>query len=593
MPSLPDTICRSSVFALVLVISSTIAPAQTPDEATQLMVGLKSTDQVLSDLEYVVSTLAGKKESYEDNIYLNIEVFAFGLAWDRVVRFDSIFDPEHGRQLYIGVPLESLDAFFEDNLEPIGINPQLQRSDRNLYKLTGNVYQGWLRNLPEPVPYAGIFPQKEFISKEMVHPQKQHEALEKEGWLAFLKLENDANGIKQRQDSMKAVRENALKDFQKTPDESREEYELRKRMREHTLTILEQWLVESQFIKLGLKVNQKEHTAPSSFTFHALPETSLHTALERIGEPRYFGAIASPEDPVLSLRGNIPIDEGHQAAYLEIYEMARPVAKERIDGLKKASATEKSARQEVTTLLLDVLSESIKLGKIDGFMDVTGEGNAHTLTMGIVCSGKDKIAQILEKLPAAQDGWSLEKDVDKAGDLTVHKLSLGDDVPKSLTDFYGDSKAAYVAVSDEAFWLGLGDGALKALKENIETVSAAKVVEPDNVMLSLNMHAQPVLKNVFDFTNESDLELIQIFQSRRTFRGTGEGNENRRRRVDALADFEWEQAAIDAMEGLDDRFEIELHRTEPGKLSGGGNAQQGVLKAVGAVIAKFADENLR
>lgn len=601
MDSLKNTL--RAVCATVCVVTLAYGFPRTgiaadPPGTTRLLVGLQSTDQVLNDLEYLVAKLAGKKKSYEDNVAPNIDIFAIGVARDRVVRFDSIMDPEHGRQIQTIVPIEDLNEFLNDNLDPIGITPVKQRTDKNLLELEGTVYQGWLRYLAEPAPYAVIFPQMESMPKAMDHPAKAHEALAKEGWLTFLELRNDAKGMESRKAAFVKMRAEALKDFQKKPEESREEFELRRRMREHTLTILEQWLVESRNAMLGLKVDQEGHQAPSRVKFSALPETGLARAIERVGEPNLYSSIPVPADPVLSIRGNIPIDESHQAAYREIYALARPVAKQRIDELEKASAAEKAARQEVSSLFLDVLEASIGLGVVNGFLDVEGKGDAHTLVMAITCAGQDKIIQLIEKLPAAKSGWSLEKDVDKAAGTSIHRIGLGETLPKSITTFYGSSAAAHVAVTDKAFWLGFGADGLATLKARMET-AAAQPPQTDNVMLAIKMHARPVLKNVYEFSNESDLEIVDAFRSRGTFRGaetrnarTGQDGE-RRRAASALADFKWQETAIAAMDGLDDRFEFKLDKVGEGEIGGGGNAQKGFLTAVGAVIAKFADENLR
>ncbi|REJ72020.1 MAG: hypothetical protein DWQ29_22165, partial [Planctomycetota bacterium] len=59
-----------------------------------------------------------------------------------------------------------------------------------------------------------------------------------------------------------------------------------------------------------------------------------------------------------------------------------------------------------------------------------------------------------------------------------------------------------------------------------------------------------------------------------------------------LKDFQWREAAIEALTGENDKLHILLERSEDGNLSGEGSSAPGILKMIGELIAKFADENL-
>jgi hypothetical protein len=58
-----------------------------------------------------------------------------------------------------------------------------------------------------------------------------------------------------------------------------------------------------------------------------------------------------------------------------------------------------------------------------------------------------------------------------------------------------------------------------------------------------------------------------------------------------LKDFEWRDAALEALKGTDDRLHIQLDRVE-NRLEGDTTVAPGILKAIGELIAKFARENL-
>jgi hypothetical protein len=158
--------------------------------STRLVMGMGSAEKVLSSLEYLVDKLAGKNRAWINNIQPNLEIFLIGVSTELPVRFDMILDPKHGGQMQTIVPIADLNEFLADNLEPIDIIAEQDRKDRNLYELTGTVYEGWLRYLPKPTPYAIFFPQKEALPKDMPHPEVQHQDLAEN--VAFLWQKNSA-----------------------------------------------------------------------------------------------------------------------------------------------------------------------------------------------------------------------------------------------------------------------------------------------------------------------------------------------------------------------------------------------------------------
>ena len=149
-----------------LIATSVIAD----DSETRIVVGMRSAKAVIDELEYMVSELAGRVDSYENNIFPNIDIFLIGVDTEKPIRFDPIFSEKHGMELQPIIPILDLDEFLEDNLDPIGIIPERDRRVKDLYELTGTVFEGWLRVLKDP-EYVVIFPRKEAIPKGMDHPE--------------------------------------------------------------------------------------------------------------------------------------------------------------------------------------------------------------------------------------------------------------------------------------------------------------------------------------------------------------------------------------------------------------------------------------
>lgn len=598
-----------------------------PPGTHRVVAGITSANEVLASLEYAVVKLAGKPKAWNNTIKDNLEIFLIGVSREQAVRFDPLlsadFDPnvkpeeEPGMQTQFSIPLETvkdnpvenLKVLLDDNLDPIGITNKRDRSDGDLYQLGGNVYEGWLRSLSakDMAPYAIIYAQKDAIPKGLSHPQELHKDLAKDGNLAFVWLKNDADGLKSRRDAFANYHKQAMKAFgEKLSTETQDEYALRKRMREQTLSFIEQWFAESSEIKLTAKVDREKNQFPAALTFNALPGTTLHKDIEALDTHKsLFGGIAAPADALLSGRIFMAIDPDREPGMREIYELMRPVAKKKIEDDKKASASEKAARQVAATALLDTLRDSSKTPMLDGFIDVYPSGGKHIIVLGVEAAAPEKINSIVDQLENIVDDWKLEKNVDKSGDVAIHKLSFGEKLPAPLVEFYGPSKCVYLAVAPNAFWICGGEGSLAALKERMEIAARPDRPASDGTLFKLSLHARPVLKNIHETIEQSNWELIKSMNvmSRAAAKEEPKGKAEPGARggvrpggggqAARLAGFDWEQAAIAAMEGLDDRMELTLKRTKSGSLEGAGNSQQGILKALGAVIAKFAEEKLQ
>lgn len=573
--------------------------------AARVVAGMGSAQKVLDSLEYLVVDLAGKKKSWDDNIFPNLDIFLIGVSTEHPIRFDFVFDPVNGYLTQAIVPTSNLKEFRLDNLDPIGIGTEVDKKDKNLFECVGSVYEGWMRYLPKPVPYSVFFKQPEAIPADMPHPENLHQPLAEKDYMGFLYMANLAEGLDRRRAAFDAYRKTSDESFKKLSTESREQYELRKAMREETLAILKQWLAEIAHGEFGAKIDTDKQSFPTHLTISALPDTSLARELKILAEhASQFGAVQPAKDNILTARINMPLNQERIPGVKTIYELALPVLKERINSSEKASAGEKTARNEIATLMLDVMTENLTSQKtLDAMLDVAPANGKHALLMGIAASGQEKINQMIEKIPAAQSGWSVKMNADKAGETTIHELTFGKNPPKSLTEFYGDSNKAWIGVSAGHLWLAGGEGALESLKAAIATVEGAKAPAASGALLVAEMNARPIIQNIDAVMHDPELEILQQInlKGRRQERlkeakedqPAAEEKKPGERATGNLATFVWIPTAIAVLEGQPDRMTMSLKLDENGNLVGATDAQGGVLKALGTLIAKFADETLK
>ncbi|WP_417851629.1 hypothetical protein [Thalassoglobus sp.] len=602
-----STSCFVALFSLALGANS-LAPSEAAaqEEEIRVISGLGSSELLIGDLEHIVSKVAGRDDSFQDNIFPNIDIFLYGVDPAKGVRLDPIFSEKHGMELQLIVPIADLDEFLNDNLDPIGIESKRDRRDRDLYELSGTVYEGWLRSLKDP-EYIVMFPRKEAIPKGMGHPAKLHEELVKKGYLLFAKLDNSKSKLETRKSAFEKMQTTSLDGIEKRPDETEKAYELRKAVLKQQLSVLQQWFVESQETVLGGKLDREKNVALTELFFSAIEKTQLQEDILRVrDEPSYFTPVETVEKSLLATRVNFMFSDDVVASLKEIYQLSETVAKEQVEEDKSVSEGEKKSRIRSAGLLKEVLQQSAELGVLDAFLDIIPSGDAHTFLVGVRCQGQEQILKSIDELPASREGWKVEKDVAEVEGVKIHKLDLGAKAPKALAELYGESHGViYLAASDKAFWMAFGATAKDELSKRIKAVRTAKDVKSSSVVFSMEAQVGPLVKSMNNlFKDESSVigEMVNRRQASRAERkkvkgeektDEAEGDRPARQAAGAFLTFDWVDKVVGTMEGENDTVSLMMKVNEKGEIIGTGKLHQGILKAVGVLLANFADENLQ
>lgn len=565
-----------------------------------------SADLLISELEHIVAKLAERQDSYDNNIFPNIDIFLIGVDTERPIRFDPIFSEQHGMELQPVIPILELKDFLNDNLDPIGIIPKRDRRDRDLYELTGKVFTGWLRFLSDP-DYVVIFPRKEAIPRGMKHPAELHRELVEKGYSLFAQLDNTKTDPKVRQSAFEKMVANTVEGIQKRPDETQNAHALRKASLNQQLALFQQWFVESKGLTLGSRLDKEKDTAIMELLFSALSGTQLEKDIARTkNEASLFAAVETPENAILKSRIHFTFDERTAQGLRDVYALTEKVAKEEVEADEKLSAEDKKSRTKLAELLQQVMTKSSEAKVVDGFMDIVPSGKAHAFLMGVRCDGKTEILEALNEVAAYRKEMKIERDVAEAAGVKLQKLSLGDKAPQALKEMYGDGfDTVYIAADENAFWLAFGENAQAELSKRIEAVHSAKDLKSDAVVMSMTAKVGPLVKSLNGLLSDESSFVGSFYkelQGRRSAardekkkeEGLEEDEERPARQAATnFMSFDWIEKVIGSMEGEDDTMVFEMKVTDEGTITGNGEAHRGILKAVGVMIANFADETLQ
>lgn len=585
--------------ALALLTLFARFPAAAQDEAappTRIVVVLKSSDEVIADLEHMVSDLAGQPEDWENSVYLNIDVFLYGVDKSLPVRFDQLIDAEGGQRMQMMVPVADLDEFIKDNLDPIGIIVRRDRRDRDLYQLS-DVYEGFMR-VENGYAHFAVQEHPEDAKAGLPAPGEAHDALLERGYDVAAQLQNQKTTPEQRAEAFATYRDNTLAGIQKRPDESAEAFELRKTNTQQSLETLERLFVQSSDLTIGWVTDTSKSEGRGELLLVPIEGTDLETTIKSQAEtPSYFAAIQTSDEAVFSGRLNVTLDELLTRQSKELYELGRPVAEQRIDETADITEEQKTARKQIANQLFDMLSAGLEIGKWDGAIEVTpSAGGRHTALVGLRTADGSAMTQILELLPTADPSFETQLNADEAGGVAIHKVTFTANYPQALQQFFGETPEFYVGAGADAVWFSMGEGSLEAMKAGIEAVGDGTGGEASPTIASLDLRLYPILNVMNQLRKDGDFDLMATLKNRGVIEEPAPVEESEEPAPGAetaamLRDFEWRDTALEALKGSEDRIRLKLDRVE-NRLEGDTTAESGILKAIGELIAKFARENL-
>lgn len=588
---------RGSLCVLAFsLLALSLRPASAVAEDVRIYSAIQSSQQVLDDLEYVVSKLAGKKDIYQNQVYPNVEIFLIGVDLEHPIRFDTILDSEGKRRLSMAVPIADEKDFIRDNVNPIGIDTR--KKGDGLYELGGGVFDGWLQvseSSDGKVTY-GVFG-AEGHQEDATVPIA--DLLEANGRILFeefdvaVLLDETSGPVDARKQIVDEFRKQTLEQIERRPDETDAAFALRNHVAKAQFDRIEALVTGGKRVALGYSTDAEKGQGRSKLVIEALPDTTLAKAVDLVGsEESRFGGVPTIDDPVATGRLSIPIFDERRQRYVSFLEISRPVTLERVD-TSEASDELKAARKKFIGLIYDQLLKGADQTFISGFyelqsIDPANPDKGNNVAAGVTTLEGGNVVAILDALPAAVEGASIEKDADKIGDIALHKVSLPG-LADSFKDHLGGVTDVYIGVADDAVYFAGGPAGVELLKKSLADLSPAKT----DTAFSLRFHAGPVASLLDSVMTKRDFSLIEFLQDRREDRLTErEKDPDEARRVEVGDPREWREAAIKALMGKDgDVVNIEFKKVD-GALIGTSELGRAILTAAGELIAKFAEENL-
>lgn len=590
---------------VAILLGVTQAGGLRADQPTRVITYVASAENVLTDLEYMVSELAGQPDIWEEKVFLNIDVFLIGLDSTQPIRFDSLLDRESGVRSLLMLPLNDPNAreFLKDNLDPIGVfsSPveQVGRPPRAVFwELTSDpdapIFDGWMRSANG---YGYISKVKDDLPATIAAPASSHQHLVDRGVDLGIQLLTPQEGEADRTGAFERYRENIISGLAAYEDETPEEFALR------------ELVVHQQFERLEVLFMQTSELSAlwtldggiGQLEVLVAPLEATQLAADfglSVNRESYFARVPVQENGVLTGRMNMNLSATLREQFSSFYTQAIPVVQAQVDEYEEYDAEQRAARKDAIAVVLQMLADNAADGNIDAFVEISAAaGGKHTMVSGLTFVSSDPVSELLQAIIRFDEGWTLEEGVATVGNVTIHKLHAGEGYPQALVDFFGSDGDYYVGVDGVHVWVAAGVDSLAAMTQAIEQASD-ETREPVHIpTFQLDLQAHPMLKLTHAWAQESAIDLMTFFKkggfaNQTRERETATRNDGEEPLAAAFKDFDWQSIVLETLEGSEARIETLYDLDAEGNLNGLTVIETEVLKAVGMVIAEFADEQL-
>ncbi len=559
--------CRTGLLAGLLAgLVFSAAPTSelvAQDKENRISYVISNADGLLADVEYMVKDLAGRTKTWNELIKENIDLFLEGVDREEPVRIDMMFDQESGEYYRPFFPVSDLDGF-RNNVDAFGIS--VKRIGKDVYSLS-NAFDGFMKFSED----YGIFIPTDY--RELVDPDAPAiidpiQALLDAEYDAGVLIDHDAAGMEQRRSSLAEVRKQVLAGIKKKSTESPEEFEYRKLLALNRILEFETLYVEIQRLEAGWITDPANRSGVGTLNISGIEGTVLAETFAKIPDLKTrFHVVPPVKDFVASGDMLYPIDAPHQERFTSTIKAFQPIAEQKIDRKDDLNADQKKAAKEAVDKTVKILEKGIAMGVFDGFIEMrkAEPGKSESLHEAVVglraTSGRD-IDEVVKLLPQIRDTFKAKVDSETVGDYHIHEVVLESNVPPMIDSLFGTPCHIFLATSDDMVLFSIGEKSLPWLKETLELVTKSTEEKTPELFLEFKGHVGPFAKALSARKPNQDLVKFR----------------------DAVIEAFSEKYTDDYIEMTDKYVD--------GEIKGTLNAEPGLLRLLGIMVANFAEENL-
>ncbi|MCX7420215.1 MAG: hypothetical protein NT013_11835 [Planctomycetia bacterium] len=585
---------------LFLATGTSFAQQAPPPHAPAIHGALLSGEELVADLKFLTELAPNGANGWK-LLKQVLDTFMDGTDPSKPVIVDVILNSTGSEvRTYFPVkdpPGKPLGQKFLANLEGFGIKSK--RLAAGLFQLGGGdkidpqaVFNGFLRVLSTPINYAVIASSRNNLPANLTDPTKGKTVaalLAKKldlGLMIRNEKQSTADQEARKKDFLK-VKDNLTAGLKQQADESAETFELRKGTLTHNLDELERFIAESAELVFGWTTDSGKREARLDFELSTIAGTALETSAKLLGQtPGMFASVPRSADAMLSGRINFPLDEMRKTHAIGAIVLARASASKRIDTEKDKTDEWKDSTKAASNLWFDIMQTGVNAGVVEGMIEVSqAPGEKINLVFGIKAPNGNDLKPILELLPKMKSDVKVQFDIEKAGEVSIHSITIPV-ADADIEEAFGKDAVLYVATGPTAWWVAIGSKSLEQLKAAIEVVGKANDADASN-FLTLFVKASPWIELLDGRSTRRDGADPAKKDPAKKLTDEEAAAAKAKRDREAVR-----KLALEAFKAGKDTWETKLEAKD-GKVTGSTRFDEGILRFIGSGIAKFSNENLK
>ena len=541
----------------LLLLLSLALPGQVQAQESAAKVGavLHSANQVLIDLKSILDLTTKTEQKQWENIEGIIETFLFGIDRKKPLGVKVILGGDEER-FQFALPLTSLKEFIDENLG--GFEITSRRVGTGLYRLSEQKETlGYMRHSKG---YVSISEHRAEVAV-VADPRRTMADLLAKNYSLAATINNSAKQQAARRKSFAPIRENLLAALKAKKGETEADLALKKTLLSFELGEAERFLVESQSLTAGFRIEPETTQATLDVDLTAIAGSGLEMSIQGLATtPSHFAGVPRAKTAILSGRIHHPLDTFRRTGLQRVLAAARNAIHGDIQGQTEATAAQKAASTVVLDTVVAVIQSAITKGMLDGFIEVQpATGGANVMVAGIRTVEGDRLRAALAAVPDSTVATSVALDSTETAGVTIHEVAVPEDLQADFAVLFGDTQIVLVGTSADAAWCAAGPGALAALKSAIASHSTPTDAQPDPGFVDLSVKVGPWLKVL-------DNQL-----------GADEGAADRKLALKAFAQGK-------------DTLQLQLRR-DGKRVMGRTTLGTGILRFLGKKMAEFSKEN--
>ena len=563
-------LCNFLLFALFVSLSwhplGYLDSVQGEETQSQVTLLLPTLTHAVEDLKQYIQQ--GNDPAQWTNLNDFLQDMLLGIELKQPVKIDLLISTEDIQGRY-HLPVSRFDDFRE-NVEGFGIGTRLRSRSQGLYQLS-EAYDGWMQ-YGRNARFAQITYDRKGLGPTL-NPQTDLQHLLKLNYDVLGEVKNEAEGISARKTAIERLKQKWLPTLKQFKSETNNKFAVRKLMTEQQLSRLALYYSEAQHVLLGWRRNTSSNsssqgnaqTSQLDLSVTPLPGTAFEKLIQSTTQtPSRFALVVPPKGEIkFSVRVNFTIDDANKKHLHDLFELLRPMFKERASRSNSSTETELQTRHQALDIIFDGLISGANSGSLDLFLFVVEE-NKKQQFIGAVRTPKGiQSTEFLKMLPHTGEGHQVKMNVGKESNVEIHHLQLTEktefDFIRHLTS--GES-SFHVGTSENSLWIASGPSAITQLQTAIKQAS------------------QPIPKLDTKEMPLVDLEMKASYWLELQDRQNLQANNPATRKI-----FQ------DSFTNSDDTLTFKAIR-DNNRLLGRLVVHEGIQKLIGSVMAKFVKENL-